>query len=320
MAFPHNRSTRPRSKGFRSRQSSKGAVLLIILAGFVGISAVALLVTRGAPVSFAATDASGEARDLAPLWEEGRYDALIEQTERILAREPMDAYALLFNGLSNYYASLSEQDGEQSKHYLERARTSLRRALVLPEHPYQGHLEYVLGMTYYHMGTAYAAYAVDYLERSLSTGFVGPEVHEYLGLAYAELEQYEQSVGHFEQALDDSGREALYITLIRSYLDADYTEEALETARFAAEALDDEYLRAEAKLLLGRTYLELDRLAEAQEELESVTEQDLESADAHYWLGQVFSRMEDHVRARAEWRNAISIEPNHAEALKQLDG
>jgi Tfp pilus assembly protein PilF len=38
---------------------------------------------------------------------------------------------------------------------------------------------------------------------------------------------------------------------------------------------------------------------------------DPQSADAHFFLGEVYAKMNDPVKARAEWRNALIIDPSH---------
>ena len=47
-------------------------------------------------------------------------------------------------------------------------------------------------------------------------------------------------------------------------------------------------------------------------------EKDENSADAHYGIGLIYEKQENLVAARAEWRKARKIQPNHAGALKKL--
>ena len=38
---------------------------------------------------------------------------------------------------------------------------------------------------------------------------------------------------------------------------------------------------------------------------------DPNAADAHYYLGEIYSKMNDPIRARAEWRKALAIDGSH---------
>ena len=38
---------------------------------------------------------------------------------------------------------------------------------------------------------------------------------------------------------------------------------------------------------------------------------DPNAADAHYYLGEIYLKMTDPVRARSEWRKALLIDPSH---------
>ena len=70
--------------------------------------------------------------------------------------------------------------------------------------------------------------------------------------------------------------------------------------------------------MLGNIYIDIDELDSAMEQFNTVLEKDENSADAHYGLGLIYEKQENLVSARAEWRKARKIQPNHAGAVKKL--
>ena len=62
----------------------------------------------------------------------------------------------------------------------------------------------------------------------------------------------------------------------------------------------------------------MDDFQSAREQFEMVIAKDENSADAHYGLGLIYEKEENLVSARAEWRKARKIQPNHAGAVKKL--
>jgi Tfp pilus assembly protein PilF len=59
-------------------------------------------------------------------------------------------------------------------------------------------------------------------------------------------------------------------------------------------------------------------LFKAEEQYLALTRLDPRSADAHLFLGDVYAKMNDRVKARAEWRIAFQINPEHYGAKLRL--
>ena len=49
-----------------------------------------------------------------------------------------------------------------------------------------------------------------------------------------------------------------------------------------------------------------------------ILEENPRSADAHFYLGELFQERGETERARFEWREAFRIDPNHLEAIQRL--
>ena len=73
-----------------------------------------------------------------------------------------------------------------------------------------------------------------------------------------------------------------------------------------------------SRLLLGNIYIDNGELDNALEQFNLVLKSNDNSADAHYGIGLIYEKQENLVAARAEWRKARKIQPNHAGAVKKL--
>jgi superkiller protein 3 len=60
------------------------------------------------------------------------------------------------------------------------------------------------------------------------------------------------------------------------------------------------------------------RYDEAEAVFREILDANPDSADAHYFLGNIFEARGDEEQARFQWREAFEIDPNHAEALRKL--
>ena len=56
----------------------------------------------------------------------------------------------------------------------------------------------------------------------------------------------------------------------------------------------------------------------ARDQIELVISENADSAEAHYRLGIMYQKAGDAIKARSEWRRAVSIDPMHAAARQKL--
>jgi tetratricopeptide (TPR) repeat protein len=212
------------------------------------------------------------------------------------------------------------QRGEQLEQ-LDQAITMLRKAMHVPRAPLAPERDYVLAKAYYHKGDDYVDLAVRYMERSLEAGYEAPDSRTYLGMSYARLEQYEQSVQWFERAIAHASTEDVHAVRVKaaeSYVELGDYESARATLEEAIAGLDDEFLVLLARNQLASVLILDGSLGEAEALLEDTIEQYPQSADAYYYLGIVYDQTDRGVQARDLWRTAREIDPNHTEALRRL--
>ncbi len=264
---------------------------------------------------------SGESEiSLREAWEAGRYEEVLEAAEEIFSTAPLDPQGLVFAGFAHFYQGVNEVDRDNRESDLAGATRHLRRALLLDRPPAYGEVSYVLAKSYFHRGPFYHDLVVEYMEQAIEAGYVADDSYEYLSLAYETLGRYEDSIRSLEEALGRNPSDLILLTLGQLYRRVGDYPEAQEKFSGAISATTDSFLEQEARYGLGALLLEQGKLDEAEEQYREILANNDRAADAHYRLGLVYQARNDEERARFEWRQAISIDPNHEEALRSLRG
>ena len=257
---------------------------------------------------------------LREAWQAGRYEDVLEVTEAIFSTAPLDPQGLVFAGFAHFYQGVNEVDQDDRESELAQATRHLRRALVLDRPPAFGEVNYVLAKTYYHRGPFYHDLVVAYMEQAIESGYVADDSYEYLALAYETLGLYQESIRSLEEALARNSSDLLLLTLGQLLHQTGDLSGAKERYSEAISSTEDSFLKQEARYGLGEVLLQEGDLDGAEEQYMAILEENERAADAHYRLGLVYQAREDEERARFEWRQAISIDPNHEEALRALRG
>jgi tetratricopeptide (TPR) repeat protein len=265
--------------------------------------------------------------ELIQLWSERDYPAVVERAEQVIESAPFDPQALTFGGFGHFYMGVDALEDNEQQFHLERSVQLLRKANLLERAPLAAERDYVLGKAYFHKGDQYMDLAISKMEDSLAAGYDAPDSRSYLALAYAGTNAYEESAVWFERAMEDaeerenlSDLNALRVRAAESYSAIGEYQRAETLLRAAIDSLDDEFLRLMARNRLAEVFIDSERLNEAESFIESTLDQYPESADAHYYLGVVFHMTDRPVEARAAWRTARDLDPNHAAALAGLAG
>jgi len=306
-----------RARGFGASPRG-GARRILIVGGLLAVLAIVFFQTQAFGL-LRYSDVQ-ERQEMHELWDQARYGAIIERTQQVLAETPLDESALVLGGFSYFYEGVNQVSEEDKRAYLDRSVVLLRKALVLRRTPLEGQVHYVLAKAYYHRGDFYYDLAVRHMRTSVDMGYVADDTHEYLGMAYAQLGRFEESVESFSAALDRTPSDLLYLTVAETYMKAGRHQRAETYLKDAMEATDDAFLVQRARFMLGEVYIQAGRLEDAAQQFELIVDSNAKSAEAHYQLGRVYDLMGDTVRARSQWRETIRIDPNHAGALTSLQG
>ena len=174
-----------------------------------------------------------------------------------------------------------------------------------------GSLEYILGKAYYYKGRYYTDQTIAYLERSIELGFVGDDTHEYLGLTYSAIGDYEKSADRFLQAVERDGTDMRYLALSQAYVNADKPQQAETYLLRTITKTSDMSIEQKSRFLLGKLYIDLEQLPKAEDQYRRILELNPRAADAYYYLGEIYFLKGKTIEARAHWREALIIDPAH---------
>jgi tetratricopeptide (TPR) repeat protein len=271
----------------------------------------------------------GERKELLQLWEAGSFDEVYNQSLASLESRPMDYFLLTMNGFSAYQMGISQINSLNAERYFDNCRWSLRRAFLLKDSLHDGRLYYVLGKAYNYKGETYADLSVKYLEKAKELSYNAEDIPEYLGLAYASIGDYRNSVAAFAEALVKQSREEggllyespsglLLFSIARSYFALDEFEVAQAYLQRCIDVSPDSRTVISARLLLSDVLKKAGNGDGAKKQLQDILDEAGENAEAHYQLGELYASEGESVRARAEWRLALRVDPAHQKARTRL--
>jgi tetratricopeptide (TPR) repeat protein len=251
-------------------------------------------------------------------WGAKKWDLVRSESLTSLAVRPLDTFYLSFRGLASFYKGMELPSGEDRAALIDETVVSLRKALALSGSMPRAQAQYVLGKAYFDKGAYYFDEAAKYLELSIASGYLASDSREYLALAYMGLGNQASAVKNFEAALAKSRSDLLLIATAKAYIEA---KEPVRAEALLLEVLangKDDLAKESGRFLLGDIYKARGGIDKAEEQYHLILEKNPASAEAYYRLGLVHQSMGDPIKARAEWRKAVSIDPMHAAARQKL--
>jgi tetratricopeptide (TPR) repeat protein len=299
----------------------------IIRAAFV--CAVFLLITGGFLLFSGKRSGSAyDTKDLARFWKEGSYREAFDLSEKELEKKPMDFFLLMVHGFSSYQLSLAQINNFDMLSYIDRAIWALRKAQLTHQGENDPRIKYVLGQAYYYKGPSFADLCIKYLEEALAASYDAEDIPQFLGLAYASVQDYRSSVEAFSKALiadEEAGgpSDLLLLAIARSYLELDEPETAKPYIIRAIEVSRDFLTISTARLMLANILTGSGDFSGAEAQITAVITEGGNSAEAHFELGELYNAEDnpgrDYYKARAEWRKATVLDPNFAPARARLN-
>lgn len=254
------------------------------------------------------------------LWENQHYETINEKCEALLAVDPMNQKALIYNGFSYFYRGASQFSLEEKIPLFDSALINLRKALLICNDDIRGKVKYIIGKCYYQKGKFYSDLAIKYLEESIEDGYTGEDSFEYLGLLYSRLGKYEESADYYNRAIAENPTDMLYLVLAQTYYQLGDIENAEEFLIWTLNKTSDYSVEQKARYLLGNIFIEKEEFLKAEKEYRKILEKNDKAADAHYYLGDIYSKMGDSAKARYEWRKCLEIDSYHYGAKLKLYG
>ncbi|MDR0456529.1 MAG: tetratricopeptide repeat protein [Treponema sp.] len=325
---------------YRSYIRRKRLIFSVIALAVIGLLSAAVIQFAGKITGAA----RGERRELVQFWEAGSYNEVYNRSQAALAARPLDYFLLTMHGFSAYQLGISQINSLNAERYFDDCVRSLRKALLLKNSLNDGRLYYVLGKAYNYRDENYADLAVKYLEKAGGLSYNAADIPEYLGLAYAAVGDYRNSVTAFAEALVIQNRGnngppdewssgerpsderpsgerpsgLLLLSIARSYFALDEFEQARAYLQRCVEVSPDSRIVFSARLLLSDVLQKTGDNNGAKQQLLDILGEAGENAEAHYQLGELYALQGEATRARAEWRLALRADPAHLKARTRL--
>jgi tetratricopeptide (TPR) repeat protein len=175
-----------------------------------------------------------------------------------------------------------------------------------------------LGKAYFHRGRYFFDMTVFHLRQALQLGEQGGDIYEYLGVAYRDLGDFDQSVHYFEQAIEIQPNAMYAVAIAEMLAGEERYEEAQGYVETARELPGAGTLTDRIDLVAARALRESGQYEAALRVYDTVLERNQNVAEAHFGKGETFLAMGTRDRARYEWREAVRLNPNHIESLQRL--
>lgn len=260
---------------------------------------------------------------LGDKWQEYDYEAVFDTSAILLEKQPFNNTVLTYRGYAAFYLAVSATEPAVSQGYIDEAIRCLRLSAMHAKKKTLPQVEYMLGKAYFYKNSIssyhyYADLAVRYLNGAKEAGYEAPDIAEYLGLSYAQLNMTMESIAAFSEALLVRESDTLLLSIAEQYFKAGQYSAAKQYLFQIVQRSTDDSLVQKSRTLLARILILEENYDEARKEYEAILEKDENAADAHYGMGLVYEKTGDLVKARAEWRKTLRIQVNHAEALEKI--
>ncbi|AEJ19536.1 tetratricopeptide repeat protein [Gracilinema caldarium] len=257
---------------------------------------------------------------LLSLWNNGRYEDVLQRVKSDLQKKPLDTFLLIMYGFSAFQVAESQTAPQDAQVYYDDCISSLRKVLLYKSKSKDGRIPYVLGKAYFKSGPAYADSAILYLEKAKKLGYSAPDLYEYLGLAYASVKDYRNSVVAFSEALqpEKDPSDVLLLAIATSYIGLSDYDNAKAYLYRCIESTKDDDLRSKARLSLASLFVSEGKQQEAMDQYLAIIANNDQNAEAHFQLGELYANFGDAIKARSEWRKTLKIDPNHGPARNRL--
>ncbi len=259
--------------------------------------------------------------DLVAVMNSGDYLRVLALSEVQLKENPLDSEALAFAGFASYYLGIYSAIPNEKSSYLNQAVYYLRTSLNVDDQgTYSTEALYILGKAYHLLGDSYANLVVSSLSQALSRGYRGPEINEYLGMAYIRLGEYNKGIDYFLAAMSGERNSTFYYTLGQAYGLGGEWAKAEEYYQLVLDQGADDNLKDQAQLALAELYYESGRLDEARELFLTMLTKYPNNGHAHFILGKVYYAEKKLSLATTQWQRALRLNPQNSEAFALVYG
>ena len=291
--------------------------LIITVTSLIILSIVSFFVYKNVKVKILQTPSISK---LKKHWSEYDYLNVYETSTLLLQKKSLNKTVLVYRGYAAYYLAVSETDPSLAQTYIDEAIRALRIALMNANDNTISQIKYVLGKAYFYKNIIcsyhyYADLVVKYLEEAKALGYKANDIPEYLGISYGQLNKPYESIARFSESLLIRESDSLLLSIAEQYYKLGQYPACKQ---YLFQVVNDDILLMKAQILLGRIYLQEEKIEDAQKMFEAVLEKNSNDADANYLLGVIYEKNNNMVKARAQWRKTLKIDSTYEDAIKKM--
>ena len=316
--FGQNPAYRPACFFMRRSSRPSRPLPLVVLASFILLGVVAAAIGVTVLISRLTQSQGPSQVNVLELWNSGSYDEILASAKTELDHAPLNSEALIFSGFAAFHKGVAEVTVEKKLPLINQSISMLRKALLLPHPPLEPEIHYILGKAYFHKGKFFADQAIEHLLKARELRYDASDMNEYLGLSYSLVSRYSEAADYFLKAVEKTPTDLLLWTLGQTYYQLQRYDDAVKYLNEAIDKTKDRSLEQRCRFLLGDIYTKTKEYDAAQQQYLMILDKNANSADAHFYLGEIALAQGNKDAARVEWRKAFKIDPLHFNANQRL--
>lgn len=250
---------------------------------------------------------------------EGNYLDLIKELNRAILQAPFNVEFRLYRGISFFLQAEEEKEWSKRKNYLTNSLIDLRKAYALGvDKENLKNIFFIVGKIYFYFGEAYYSLSLKYLDKAKNMGLKREDLYYTLSILYSYLGNYKKSLDVLLESLKIGENDILFLAIANAYYKLSDYSNAKEVLNKLISNTNDTKVKVKAYFLLGEIFFNEKNYDESLNCFNNIIELDENNAEAYYYRGEIFSKQNNLIKARAEWRKVLEINPGHINALKRI--
>ncbi len=182
-------------------------------------------------------------------------------------------------------------------------------------------------VTNYYLGIAYNGrgmrdMALERFQKAVSLKEDYSEAHNYIGVIYMDMGQWEKAIAAFDQALKNYLYETPSLALYNSgwaYYNLKNYSKALSQYQQAMIKDPTRRLHPRIEKNVGLIYLKQSNYSEAKVHLEKAVNLNPSLYDAHFYLGETYMKLHDNENAKSSFKQVMKLAPETPFGRKAKD-
>ncbi len=255
-------------------------------------------------------------------WNAQDYEGLIEFVDTYQTQFLDDDYVMLLKGFSLFNVIFLESIHDLTTLNYEKlweAIRHIRRVIALhSSNEWIAEAYYVLGKAYYFLSKNNLNKSIAYFEMAQAQGFYLEDINEYLIAAYRELGDVEMLETILMRSIKENPKFEYFEILLDLYLETKQDNNISDTIKKAEQFVVSQADTEALTIIEARRLMNNNQFDKAEALLLNILESNVQSAQAYFFLGNVYERMGKMVKARFNWRQAYKLRPTWEEVIIKL--